>query len=323
MLAWRTRFGSAFHTHAAAIGTALKLAAGCSRRAALVVVDPCPMGRHGVGKSPLSFGARPWCHVPAAASNAKPAPRVSCSARAPALAVSEEAQHSSLLCARAMPPWLWSARTLSKVTAPARAFPLSARARGAACQLQPPTPSQRCISPAAQARCAHCLWGKGAALELAGRTRHTAPVVVGPYDKKRHCSGERPPSFSARPWCNVPATVSNAKRAPHVSRSAGALCSLSLGRRCSTRACCARAPCRAGCGRPVRLKKIMRRREAPLFQRAPVVQRTSYSTQHQASAAFLPQRRRAVLTVSGEEAQHSSFLLRARRTALVVIGPYA
>ena len=78
-------------------GAALKLA-GRARRAALVMVglglikERCTDGRL------LSFGARPWCDVPAAAFSANPAAACAASARAPALAVSgEEAQYSRLL----------------------------------------------------------------------------------------------------------------------------------------------------------------------------------------------------------------------------------
>ena len=50
---------------------------------------------------PLSIGTRLWCDVPSAASDVKPAPRVSRDAGVPALAVSgEDAQHSRLLRAR-------------------------------------------------------------------------------------------------------------------------------------------------------------------------------------------------------------------------------
>ena len=38
-----------------------------ARRAALVVVGPCTRQGHCPDKRPLSFGARPWCDVPAAA----------------------------------------------------------------------------------------------------------------------------------------------------------------------------------------------------------------------------------------------------------------
>ena len=40
----------------------------CARRAALVVVGPCAINGHYTSRKPLSFGARPWCDVPAAAS---------------------------------------------------------------------------------------------------------------------------------------------------------------------------------------------------------------------------------------------------------------
>ena len=51
---------------------ALELAA-CARRAGLVVVIPCTTKGHCTGERPLSFGARPWCEVPAAASQNQPA----------------------------------------------------------------------------------------------------------------------------------------------------------------------------------------------------------------------------------------------------------
>ena len=86
-------------------GAALELAAR-ARRAALVVVGLPYKGRCD-GERPLSFGARPWCDVPAAASNFKPAPRGLRGAGAAALAVSgEETQHSSLLRVRVVPRWL-------------------------------------------------------------------------------------------------------------------------------------------------------------------------------------------------------------------------
>ena len=75
-------------------------------------------------------------------------------------------------------------------------------------------------------------------------------------------------SFGAKPWCDVPAAASNASQR-RVARAAQARRrSLSLGRRRSTRACCARAPCRAGCGRPCP-RKDTAPREASLLRRAP------------------------------------------------------
>ena len=84
---------------------ALKLSL-CTCRAALVVVGLYLIGERRNSEKPLSFGAHPWCVVPAAA-NAKPKPSpsqrrvVSCGAGAPSVAVArEEAQHLSLLCTR-------------------------------------------------------------------------------------------------------------------------------------------------------------------------------------------------------------------------------
>ena len=84
------------------------------------------------------------------------------------------------------------------------------------------------VSRGALARCALCLWGRGAALELPSRVRRAALTVGGPYAKRRHWAGEMLLSFVARPWCNVSAAASDAKPVPRVLRSIGALCSLSL-----------------------------------------------------------------------------------------------
>ena len=124
------------------VGAALKVSY-CARRAALAVVGHRRTKGHRFGETPLYFGTRPWCDVPAAASNANQR-RVSLALQA----VGEgEAQHSSLLLARALPCWLWSAYGVRKVTASARGLSLSARARGATCQLPPPTPtSAACLA---------------------------------------------------------------------------------------------------------------------------------------------------------------------------------
>ena len=142
--------------------------------------------------------------------------RVSRGAGAPALTVSrDEVHHSSLLRARAVLRWLWSAHASRKSTALARGLFPSARARGATCKLLSPTPSQRRVCRAAQAR----------------------------------------------------------------------LRSLSLGRRCRTHASCARAPCRAGCGRPTTQPRLPRRQEASLLGRTLVVLRASCELQRQANTA--------------------------------------
>ena len=62
-------------------------------------------------------------------------------------------------------------------------------------------------------RCAGCLSGGGAARELAARARRAVMAVVGLCCMQGHCTGERPLSFGARPWCDVPAAASNAQPA--------------------------------------------------------------------------------------------------------------
>ena len=109
--------------------------------------------------------------------------------------------------------------------------------------------------------------------------------MVSPYLVKERCAGETPLPLSARPWCDALATASRFKPAPRVSRGAGAGCSLSPGRRRSTRACCARTPCCAGLGLRTTYQRALGRREASLLRRAAVVQHASYGLRCQASAA--------------------------------------
>ena len=137
--------------------------------------------------------------------------------------------------------------------------------------------------------------GEGAQLSsmlLRARARRAALVVASTNAKQRYCAGKGLLCFSARPWCNVPATASNIKPAPRVSRVLATWVSLGRGR--STRACCPRAPCRAGCCRSRRKIRTLRRRKASFFRRTTVVQRASCSLQRQASAACLAQRRRSL-----------------------------
>ena len=256
--------------------------AGCGRH----------MPRKGTaGERPLSFGARPWCDVPAAASNAKPAPRVIASA--PALAVSgEEAQHSSLL-ARA--PWRAGCGRLMRLgegqlrRREASLLRRAAVVRRASCGLQRQA-SAACLARRRRA-CARCLWGGGAALKLAARARRAALVVVGLCSRKgaAPARGLSPSARGRGATCQLRPPTPSQRR---VSRAAQArLRSLSLGRRRSTRACCVRAPCRAGCGRLMHCRRALRRREASLLRRAPVVRRASCGLQRQASAACHARRR--------------------------------
>ena len=99
-------------------------------------------------------------------------------------------------------------------------------------------------------------------------------------------------------------------------------CSLSLGRRRSTRACFARARCRAGCDRFMSRRKVPHRREGSLFWCAAVARRASCGLQLQASAACLARRRcvgARCLSGGGAVLELSS---RARSAAMAVVGPY-
>ena len=108
-LARRRRVGARYLSGGGAV---LELSSR-ARGAAMVVVGPYPAKGRCAGETSLPFGARPLCDVSAAASNFKPAPLVSCGAGVWTLAVSgDEAQHSSLLCACAVPRSFGSVRTL-------------------------------------------------------------------------------------------------------------------------------------------------------------------------------------------------------------------
>ena len=67
-----------------------------------------------------------------------------------------------------------------------------------------------------------------------------------------------------------------------VARAQAPLRWVSLGRWRNTRACRARAPCCAGCDRPLRYRRALHRREASLFWCKSVVRRASCDLQHAA-----------------------------------------
>ena len=293
--------------------------------------------------------------------------------RATLLAVSrEKAQHSSLLCARTVPRWLWSFHALDKGTAPARGLAPSARGRGATCQLWPPRISRLSRGTARARHCAHCLSGGGASRKLAARARRAALVVVGLCTRQGHCTGERPlffdvrllcdvpavatqnrpafawhararhfarcfsgegaalelavrahraalavvvprirqghctgersRSFGARPWCDVPVVATQNQPAFAWHRAGAPLRSLSLGRRRVTQACCARAPCRAGCCRFMHKARALHRRKASLLRRAAVVRRASGGPQNRPAFAWHARARHCARCFLGEGA---------------------
>ena len=196
-----------------------------------------------------------------------------------------------------------------KGTAPARGLSPLARGRGATCQLRPPTPSQRRVSRSARAP-ALAVSREEAQHSSLLRARAVPRWLWLAYAveralRRREASLLRRAAVVRRASCGLQRQASAACHARARLRS------LSLGRRRSTRACYARAPCRAGCGRSMPLEETLRRREASLLRRAAVVRRASCGLQRQASFRVERSAARPALAVFGEEAQHSS-LLRAR-----------
>ena len=344
---------------------------------------------HCAGERPLSFGARPWCDVPAAASNAKPAPLVARRTRAgarclwgggAALELAARARRAALVVVGSSP---------TKERCTARGLSPSARGRGATCQLRPPTPSQRRVARAAQARCARCLWGGDAALELAACARRAALVVVGlvlieralhrreaslfrraavvrrascglqrqasaachaqrrragarclweeaqhssllrvravprwlwsAHAYEGHCTGERPLSFGARPWCDVPAAASNAKPAPRGSRGAGAP-ALAVSGEEAQHSSLLRARAVPRWLWSVRaLERALHRREASLLRRAPWCDVPAAASNAKPAPRVARRRRAGARCLWGGGAA-LELAARARRAALVVVG---
>ena len=124
--------------------------------------------------------------------------------------------------------------------------------------------------------CACCLSGGGTVRLLATRACRAALVVVALCTRQGHFISERPPSIGARPWCDVPATASNTQPALALCARERATALAVLGERRSTRACDARAPCRAGFDRITYYTRPLHQREASLHRRKTVVRQASY-----------------------------------------------
>ena len=99
----------------------------------------------------------------------------------------------------------------------------------------------------ARARACHyagCLSGGGAARERAARACHAAVVLVGLCSINGHCTDERPLSFAARPWCDVPAAATQNQPAC-ASHAWARHCARCLSGGGAARERAAHAPCRA------------------------------------------------------------------------------
>ena len=99
--------------------------------------------------------------------------------------------------------------------------------------------------------------------------------------------------------------------------------SLFLGRRRSTRACCARSPRRAGCGWLMLYTRAPHQREASLLRTAALVRRASYRLQRQAGCRAGAKRTHAGARCFSGEGAALKLAVRARRAALVVVASYA
>ena len=134
VLAAASKAQPAFAKRARECATALTVLQS-ARRAALVVIASCSTKDHCTGETPLSIGVRPWCAVPAAASNTQTALAWRAREHATVLAISrEEAQYGCLRRLRAVPRWLLSLYARGKATPISeRHLSLSAQGCGATC----------------------------------------------------------------------------------------------------------------------------------------------------------------------------------------------
>ena len=294
-----------------------KLAAR-ARRAALALVGVRAMKGHCTGGRPLSFGARPWCDVRAVASITQPAVACYANERHCAGCLSGGVETRNLAArARRAALALIGVRAMKGHCTGGRPLSFGARpwcdVRAVASITQP---AVACY--ANERHCAGCLSGGGETRELAARARRAALAVIGLRAMKGHCTGGRPLSFGARPWCDVRAVASNAQPAFACTRRAP-LRWLSLGRWRNTQACRARAPCRAGCDRRTSYERALHRRKTSLLRCKTVVRRASCGFHHAAGCRVHANERHCAGCLSGG-GETRKLAARARRAALAVIG---
>ena len=231
------------------------------------------------------------------------------SAGPPALVVSgEAAQHTSLLRACAAPRWLWVFQALRRAPHRREAALLlcTALVRRTGNGHQRQTSGR--VSSDLRRTCVRCLWGGCSAYELAARARRATLVVGVPSPTK----GAAPPRGRSPSVHNCDATYwqrsPTPDRRPRVKRSQAGLRSLPLRRRLSIRACCARAPRRAGCGcsKP---HEGRRTGERPLsFGARPWCDVPATATNARPAAVCQANAGGLALAVSGEDSQHTSLL---------------
>ena len=179
-------------------------------------------------------------------------------------------------CVCALCRFSCAARAIRKGAAPARSHSPSARARGATCQLRPPTQKhaaqwrRRSLTRARRHSRQTC---------FARALRRAGCGLIAFHEKAldwRKACLLRPALLVRRTSCDLQRKISAACHAAQSSRR-----SLSLGRRHSTQACCVCAPCRFGYDRLAPFEKGLRWQEATLLRRALVVRRARYGPQRQ------------------------------------------
>jgi len=220
---------------------------------------------HCTGGKPLSFAARPWCDVPDAAFQNEPDIAWHARARQCAHYLSEGSAAYEIAAARATCcVGRSSAHVRRTATAPAGSLSLSARGRGATCQMRPSKMSRLSCGMRERVNALTITQGEAqhASLLL------SAPCCVG-------CCQSMPEATFFRRAAVVRLASCGLKELAgvHVACASAPLRSLYLGRMRSARACCERAPCRAGCGRPMPYERPLHRRKATLFRRAAEMRR--------------------------------------------------
>ena len=171
-----------------------------------------------------SVGARTWCDVPAAASQNQPVFAWRARARHCALCLSEEgaARELAARAHHAMPVVVGPCGRGGHYTSER---PLCFGARPW-CAVPAVAPSTSRLSRGMR-ECATSLAVSREEAQHASvlRARRAALVAVASRTRKGHCTGERPLSFGARTWCDMPAAASQNQpafawhaRARHCSR---------------------------------------------------------------------------------------------------------
>ena len=256
-----------------------------ARRVVLAAIGPRAIEWHCTGGRRLSFGARPWCDVRAVASNAQPAFAWHAN-EAPLRWLSlGRWRNKRKLAARvlAVERWLRSPYAITEGHLHRRRGLSSLDAR-LWCDVRAVTSNTHSRLLRGRREQAPLRW------LFPGRWRHTracrAHAAVPRWLRLVLCtlrSGTSPAgglSLSAQgrgATCELwPPTRTRHSRCKRTGATALAV-SREVG---NTRACRARAPCRAGCDRPTHYERTLHRREASLLQCKTVVRRASCDLQH-------------------------------------------